>query len=92
VVCGKHGIRGDGEYCCGNDAQLDRISAFYHEASGGKHVSRAVLFDLKPGVIGTLRASSLGELFRPVNLVNQNVGAGNNWAKGHYKKAGKNSA
>jgi hypothetical protein len=33
----------------------------YHEASSGKHVPRAVFFDLKlkPGVIGAVRASPL---------------------------------
>jgi hypothetical protein len=25
-----HGIGGDGEYCGGNDAQLDRINVSYH--------------------------------------------------------------
>jgi hypothetical protein len=29
-----------------------------------------VLFDLEPGVIEAVRASSLGELFRPGSLVN----------------------
>jgi hypothetical protein len=29
---------------------------------------------------------------RPGNLVNQNAGAGNNWVKAHYTKAGTNSA
>jgi tubulin beta len=47
VVCDEHGIGGDGEYC-DNDAQLDRINVFYHEASGGKYVPRAVLFDSSP--------------------------------------------
>ena len=84
MVCDEHGIGGDGEYCGDNDSQLDRINVFYHEASGGKYVPRAVLFDLEPGVIDAVRASPLGELFRPDNLVNQNAGAGNNWAKGHY--------
>jgi hypothetical protein len=28
----------------------------------------------EPGVIGAVRASPLGELFRPGNLVNQNAG------------------
>ena len=32
VVCGEHGIGGDGEYCGDNDAQLGRINVFYHEA------------------------------------------------------------
>jgi tubulin beta len=70
VVCDEHSIGGDGEYCGGNDAQLGRMKVFYHEASGGKYVPGAVFFDLEPGVIGALRASPLGELFRPGNLVN----------------------
>jgi tubulin beta len=70
VLCDEHGIGGDGEYCGGNDAQLDRINVLYHEASGGKYLTRAVFFDLEPGVIGAVRASPLCELFRPGNLIN----------------------
>jgi tubulin beta len=40
-----------------------------------------VISDLEPGVIDAVRVSPLGELFRPGNHVNQNAGAGNNWAK-----------
>jgi tubulin beta len=47
-----------------------------------------MLFYLEPGVIDAARASPLGELFRPGNLVNQNACAGSNWAKGHYTKGG----
>jgi hypothetical protein len=43
----------------------------------------AVLFDLEPGGIDAARASPLGETFRPDILVNENAGAGNNFAKGH---------
>jgi tubulin beta len=35
VLCGEHDIGGGGDYYGGNDAQLDRIDVFYHEASGG---------------------------------------------------------
>ena len=56
MECGEYGIRGDSEYCGDNDAQLDHINGFDHEASGGKYVPRAVLFDLDPGVIDTVRA------------------------------------
>jgi hypothetical protein len=48
----EHGIGGRGEYSGDNDAQFDRINVLYHEASGGKYVPRAVLFDLEPTVIG----------------------------------------
>jgi tubulin beta len=41
----------------------------------------------EPGMIDALRSSPLGELFRPGNLVNQNAGAGNNWAKAHFRRA-----
>jgi tubulin beta len=69
VLCDEHGIGGSGEYFSGNDAHLGIINVFYHEASGGKYVPRAVLFDLEPGVIGAVRASSLVCLFRPGSLV-----------------------
>jgi tubulin beta len=81
VLRDEHSIGGDGKYCGDNDPQLDRMNVFYHEASDGRYVPRAVFFE--PGVIDALRMSPLGELFRPGNLVNQN--AGNNWAKGHFR-------
>jgi hypothetical protein len=68
VLCNEHGIGGSGEYFGDNDAHLKIINVFCHEASGGMCVTRAVLFVLKPGVIGGVRASPLGCLFRPGNL------------------------
>jgi tubulin beta len=78
VVCDENAIGGDGEYCGDNDAQVGRFSVLSHGTKGGKCAPRAVLFDLEPGVIGALRASPLGDLFRPGNLVNQDAGAGYN--------------
>jgi tubulin beta len=60
VLSDENGIGGDGEYCGDNDAQICRINVFYHEASGGKYVPRAMLMDLEPGVIDAVRASPLG--------------------------------
>jgi tubulin beta len=57
VVCDEHDIGGNGEYCGDNDAHLDRINVFHHEASGGEFVPRAVLFNHKPGVIGAVTLS-----------------------------------
>jgi hypothetical protein len=45
VVCNDYGDGGDGEYFGGNDAHLGPIDVLYHEASGGKYVPCAVLFD-----------------------------------------------
>jgi hypothetical protein len=69
VLCDEHGIGGSGKYFGDNDAHVDIINVFYHEASGGKYAPRGVLFVLKPGVIDAVRASPLGCLFRPGNLV-----------------------
>ena len=45
---------------------------------------RAVLLDLEPGTMDSVRAGPFGQLFRPDNFVFGQSGAGNNWAKGHY--------
>jgi tubulin beta len=60
VLCDEHGIGGDGEYCGDNDAQLDRINVYYHEASADKYAPRTMFFDLEPGVIDAVRALPLG--------------------------------
>jgi hypothetical protein len=57
TVCDELGIGGSGKYCGENYAHLGRINVFYHEAFGGKYVPRAVLFDLEPGVIGSVALS-----------------------------------
>lgn len=54
------------------------------QTSSNKYVPRAVLVDLEPGTMDSVRAGPLGQLFRPDNFVFGQAGAGNNWAKGHY--------
>lgn len=49
-----------------------------------KYVPRAVLLDLEPGTMDSIRSGPYGQLFRPDNFVFGQSGAGNNWAKGHY--------
>ena len=57
---------------------------YYNEATGGKYVPRAVLVDLEPGTMDSVRSGPFGQIFRPDNFVFGQSGAGNNWAKGHY--------
>ena len=64
--------------------QLERIEVYYNQASGGKYVPRAILLDLEPGTMDSVRAGPYGGIFRPDNYVFGQSGAGNNWAKGHY--------
>ena len=63
---------------------MERINVYYTEAQGGRYVPRAVLMDLEPGTMDSVRAGPFGGLFRPDNFVFGQSGAGNNWAKGHY--------
>lgn len=64
------------------DLQLERISVYYNEVGANKYVPRAVLVDLEPGTMDSVRSGPLGNLFRPDNFVFGQSGAGNNWAKG----------
>jgi tubulin beta len=84
VICGEHGINTGGEYEGEEDNQLERINVYYNEATGGRYVPRAILMDLEPGTMDSVRAGQFGNIFRPDNFVFGQSGAGNNWAKGHY--------
>ncbi|CAL9084731.1 unnamed protein product, partial [Musa textilis] len=84
VVCAEHGIDATGRYGGDNDLQLERVNVYYNEASCGRFVPRAVLMDLEPGTMDSVRSGPYGQIFRPDNFVFGQSGAGNNWAKGHY--------
>lgn len=73
-----------GTYFGDSDLQLERINVYYNEASGAKYVPRAILIDLEPGTMDSVRSGPYGQIFRPDNFVFGQSGAGNNWAKGHY--------
>ncbi|XP_023160466.1 tubulin beta chain isoform X2 [Drosophila hydei] len=84
IISAEHGIDPNGYYHGESDLQHERIDVYYNEASSGKYVPRAVLIDLEPGTMDSVRQSTMGQLFRPDNFVFGQSGAGNNWAKGHY--------
>jgi tubulin beta len=67
-----------------SDLELERINVYYNEACGGRYVPRAVLVDLEPGVIDSVRSAPIGQLFRPDNMIFGQSGAGNCYAKGYY--------
>ncbi|GMH48120.1 hypothetical protein TrLO_g14261 [Triparma laevis f. longispina] len=84
VMCEEHGIDPTGAYCGDNDMQLERLNVYFNEGMGGRYVPRAVLMDLEPGTMDSVRSGPFGQLFRPDNFIFGQSGAGNNWAKGHY--------
>jgi len=56
VICDEHGIDPTGAYHGDSDLQLERINVYYNEATGGRYVPRAVLVDLEPGTMDSVRA------------------------------------
>ena len=44
------------------DLQLERINVYFNEATGGKYVPRAVLVDLEPGTMDSVRAGPFGQV------------------------------
>ncbi|XP_063494181.1 tubulin beta-3 chain-like isoform X2 [Symphalangus syndactylus] len=84
VISDEHGIDPSGNYVGDSDLQLERMSVYYNEASSHKDVPRAILVDLEPGTMDSVRSGAFGHLFRPDNFIFGQSGAGNNWAKGHY--------
>uniref|UniRef100_UPI0037E83FFC tubulin, beta 6 class V isoform X7 n=1 Tax=Semicossyphus pulcher TaxID=241346 RepID=UPI0037E83FFC len=84
VISDEHGIDPAGSYVGDSSLQLDRVNVYYNEASSHKYVPRAVLVDLEPGTMDSVRSGAFGQLFRPDNFIFGQTGAGNNWAKGHY--------
>ena len=46
-----------------------RVNVYYNEVSSGKFVPRAVLMDLEPGTMDSLRSGPYGQIFWPDNFV-----------------------
>ncbi|XP_017331080.1 tubulin beta-4B chain [Ictalurus punctatus] len=84
VISDEHGVNPTGTYYGDSDLQRERINVYYNEATGGKYVPRAVLVDLEPGTMDSIRSGAFGQVFRPDSFVFGQSGAGNNWAKGYY--------
>ena len=84
LIADEHGIDPTGTYCGDSDLQLERIEVYFNEDTSGRFVPRAILMDLEPEAMSSVRATHFGRLFRPDNFVFGKAGAGSNWAKGYY--------
>lgn len=84
MICREHSISPAGLYVGSSDYELERINVYFNQGSEMKYVPRAVLVDLEPGTLNSIRSTSQGQLFRPDSYICGESGAGNNWGKGHY--------
>ncbi|XP_037591641.1 tubulin beta-8 chain-like [Cebus imitator] len=69
LISDEHGIDSAGTYHADSDLQQERINVYYNEASGGRYVARAVLVDLEPGTMDSVRSGPFGQIFRPDNFI-----------------------
>merc|ERR1711904_474881 len=69
VISDEHGVDPTGTYHGDSDLQLERINVYYNEATGGRYVPRAILMDLEPSTMDSVRAGPFGQLFRPNDSV-----------------------
>eukprot|EP01062_Namystynia_karyoxenos_P027904 TRINITY_DN21263_c0_g1_i1.p1 TRINITY_DN21263_c0_g1~~TRINITY_DN21263_c0_g1_i1.p1 ORF type:complete len:494 (+),score=157.59 TRINITY_DN21263_c0_g1_i1:90-1484(+) len=89
-LCREHGINDDGSLAAhAKDDAGDSKDVFFYQADDNKFVPRAILMDLEPRVINSIRKGSQSGLFNPENIFvhKEGGGAGNNWAAGQEKGA-----
>uniref|UniRef100_A0A2K6DRI3 Tubulin/FtsZ GTPase domain-containing protein n=1 Tax=Macaca nemestrina TaxID=9545 RepID=A0A2K6DRI3_MACNE len=75
VISDEHDVDPTGTYHGDSNLQLDHISVYYNEATGGKYVPRAILVDLEPGTMDSVHSGPFGQIFRPDNFVLGQSGA-----------------
>ena len=85
-LCQEHGIRPDGILQDFATDGTDRKDVFFYQADDDHYIPRAVLIDLEPRVINTIKNSEFSNLYNPENiyLSEHGGGAGNNWAAGFH--------
>ncbi|XP_074253161.1 tubulin beta-8 chain-like isoform X2 [Saimiri boliviensis] len=76
VISDEHGIDPAGTYHGDSDLQQERINVYYNEASGGRYVARAVLVDLEPGTMDSVRSGPFGQIFQLTHSLGGGTGSG----------------
>lgn len=71
IISDEHGVDPTGTYHGDSDLQLERINVYYNEASGGKYVPRAVLVDLEPGTMDSVRSGPYGQVMKWPRLLDE---------------------
>ncbi|KAG0163156.1 gamma-tubulin [Apophysomyces sp. BC1034] len=84
-ICAEHGISSDGTLEDFATEGGDRKDVFFYQADDEHYIPRAILLDLEPRVINTIRDSPFANLYNPENIYvsNDGGGAGNIWSYGY---------
>ncbi|KAI8877168.1 tubulin gamma chain [Backusella circina FSU 941] len=84
-LCSEHGISDDGTLHDFVTEGHDRKDVFFHRSGNDRYVPRALLFDLEPRVLDTIKRSTYGNMFNHRNILTSpdGGGAGNLWPNGY---------
>eukprot|EP01053_Blabericola_migrator_P009200 Blabericola_migrator_1__9199@NODE_492_length_8066_cov_115_569946_g377_i0_p3_GENE_NODE_492_length_8066_cov_115_569946_g377_i0NODE_492_length_8066_cov_115_569946_g377_i0_p3_ORF_typecomplete_len453_score86_03Tubulin/PF00091_25/8_7e69Tubulin_C/PF03953_17/1_3e28Misat_Tub_SegII/PF10644_9/1_4e06Tubulin_3/PF14881_6/3_4e06Tubulin_2/PF13809_6/0_0012Hrs_helical/PF12210_8/1_5e04Hrs_helical/PF12210_8/0_0034TrmB/PF01978_19/0_24TrmB/PF01978_19/2e03_NODE_492_length_8066_cov_115_569946_g377_i059667324 len=86
-ICAEHGILPNGQLDPSLDdgAAFDRKDIFFYQSDSDTYVPRALMFDLEPRVIQTIKSSEHRGLYNVENFYvsTDGGGAGNIWASGY---------
>ncbi|KAF6208390.1 hypothetical protein GE061_016844 [Apolygus lucorum] len=84
-LCAEHAISSEGILEPFATEGTDRKDVFFYQADDEHYIPRAVLLDLEPRVIQSIKNSQYAKLYNPENiyLSKDGGGAGNNWASGY---------
>eukprot|EP01119_Soliformovum_irregulare_P012266 TRINITY_DN3171_c1_g2_i1.p1 TRINITY_DN3171_c1_g2~~TRINITY_DN3171_c1_g2_i1.p1 ORF type:complete len:448 (+),score=93.39 TRINITY_DN3171_c1_g2_i1:117-1460(+) len=84
-LAAEHGINSSGFLEDFSTQGGDRKDVFFYQADDEHYVPRALLFDLEPRVINSIKNSPYANLYNPENffMSTDGGGAGNNWAIGY---------
>ena len=63
----------------------ENIDAFFRETRYGVYIPRAILFDLEPREIQTLKKGTYSNFYEETSLINTTEGSGNNWSSGYIR-------
>ncbi|KAF2354807.1 Tubulin/FtsZ GTPase domain [Trinorchestia longiramus] len=74
IISDEHGLTPMGTLREGvptdvRELQMERINVYYSEGVTGRYVPRAILVDLEPGTMDSVKAGTMGELFKPSHFV-----------------------
>ncbi|EGC38458.1 gamma tubulin [Dictyostelium purpureum] len=84
-LCKEHGINPAGYLEDYSIPGIDRKDVFFYQSDDDHYVPRALLLDLEPRVIESIKTSEYANLYNQENIYisEKGTGAGNNWANGH---------
>ena len=86
-LCQEHRIQVDGMPISQDEGEYrnDRPGVFFSQGSTGRYTPRAILIDLEPRVINSIRNKTNDSLFDPKNcyVSSEGGGAANRWAEGY---------